>query len=86
MYFDEFNLLLETLPPEPRIIQYRKRDSRTYVSGVILPPKPGTTGYTFPDLICDELDMYIIGCWPISDVVRVMSCLYTIESEIIGEV
>lgn len=97
MYYNEFieNLKEEEKEEEKktmsRVIQYRRRGDHKYRAGILIPVYVhNDTLYIIHsesgEVIAATNDIYIIGSWPISDIVKAMSILYTIQGEIIGEV
>lgn len=94
MKLTEYLEILESVPEEARIVLYRVKGKREYLTGVLM-PDPGTNhkyglyGIHGGYLNCnsDETDnIYIVSAWPLRDVSRVLNTLYTIHDEIIGEV
>lgn len=94
MKLTEYLEILETLPEEARIVSYRVKGKREYLSGVLM-PEPGSVhkyglfgihgGYLNCNL--DEADnIYIVSAWPLKDVTRILYILYSVHDEIIGEV
>lgn len=94
MKLTEYLEILEAVPEEARIVLYRVKGKRDYLTGVLM-PDPGTNhkyglygihgGYLKGN--SDETDnIYIVSAWPLKDVSRVLNTLYTIQDEIIGEV
>lgn len=94
MNLNEYLLILESLDEEARLVLYRIRGEKEYLSGVLMPEpgndhKYGLYGNHGGYLRCNSNDtdnIYIVSAWPLKDVTRVLNILYTITDEIIGEV
>lgn len=91
MYYNEFIKALEDLPITTRVVRWRKRGGHIYKSALLMPvvteEGPQYNLYTnLVDKVENLDDIFIIGCWPIEDCVKIMSVLYTYNEEITGEV
>jgi hypothetical protein len=91
MYYPEFIKALADMPVAARVIRWRKRGEHLYKSAVIIPIfTPEGPQYNLYTSHLDKVgkleDIFIIGCWPIEDCVKIMSVLYSYNDEIIGEV
>ena len=92
MYYKEFMEALKEMPVTARVIRWRRRGEHIYKSAIIIPLKnsDGRTWYnlfTGHDDKVDNLDdIFVIGCWPVDDCVKIMNVLYSYNDEIIGEV
>lgn len=91
MYYNEFIKALADMPVAARVIRWRKRGENLYKSAVIIPIfTPEGPQYNLYTSHLDKVgkleNIFIIGCWPIEDCVKIMSVLYSYNDEIIGEV
>lgn len=93
MYYNVFIKALDDMPVGARVIRWRRRGEHIYHSAVIIPTfTPEGQRYIFHfnpfdlDIVGPLEDIFIIGCWPIEDCIKVMTLLYTYNDEIIGEV
>lgn len=91
MYYPEFIKALADMPIATRVIRWRKRGELLYKSAIVIPViTPEGPQYNLYHSHLDRVDnledIFIIGCWPVEDCVKIMSVLYSYNDEIIGEV